>query len=59
MNLLSLYLLVSRIISDALPSHRFSWVQGVLLGQRLNGNTGQVIYERLGIGTGRVPHNAG
>jgi hypothetical protein len=33
MNLLSLYLLVSRIISDVLPSHRFSWVQVVLSGR--------------------------
>jgi hypothetical protein len=36
MNLLSLYLLVSRIISDVLPTHRLSWVPAVLLGQRLN-----------------------
>ena len=57
MNLLSLYLLVSRIISDGLPSHRFSWVQAVLLGQRLPGNTGRVIYEKLGTGIGHFRHN--
>jgi hypothetical protein len=33
MNLLSLYLLVSRIISDERSSHRSSWVQVVLSGR--------------------------
>ena len=57
MNLLSLYLLVSRIISDERSSHYLPWVQAVLSGRPLNGNIVRVTYEKLGTGIGRVRHN--
>ena len=59
MNLLSLYLLVSRIISDGRSNHHVSWVQALLSGQRLPENIERVTYEKLGTGRGRVRHNAG
>ena len=57
MNLLSLYLLVSRIISDERSSHYLPWVQAVLSGRPLNGNIVRVTYGKLGTGRGRSHHD--
>ena len=57
MNLLSLYRLVSRIISDERSSRHLSWVQALLSGQRLPENTERVTYGKLGTGTGHFRHN--
>ena len=57
MNLLSLYLLVSRIISDERSSHYLPWVQAVLSGQRLPENTGRVTCGKPVTGIGHFRHN--
>jgi hypothetical protein len=57
MNLLSLYLLVSRIISDVLPNHHVSWVQVEVWDQHLNESFEQHSDEELETRSGLFHHS--